>query len=593
MRGFLRFGCVLVLSLPLSGCLGMDWLFGGEVTHYRIEMDQTDPDIQKYLDDLLKDRLEKPIDDENGPEEFERRKAYREQTIRRDLVKGLNAKGYYDARVRFIDDPDQPMAGTYRVRTGDIYRLNNIELSAKGFDQYAEKIELAQGDVLDAQTVLNEQAALYKSLDQDHCYFDLKVNHAVTLNQDAKTADLQFIVNASEEASFGTVSFTGQETIRESYLRKLVPWRQGDCFRRSQIETMRTRLFESGLVSRADAIIPSAPNQDGSVDLVIDVRERAHRTVRFGLNYYTDTGLGAIAGWEHRNFLGAAEKLSTDLTVSMIEQSLKANFSKPFFVRKDQTLNLSTAIKREDTDAYEQIGMEFGGNISRRFTRQLSGSLGGKYSLTRIDEDGRSKNTYGMLSIPGALTYDSRDNTLDPRKGWYLQGTLAPFFDTLGESDPFVKMLLSGSTYVDMGTKPDLILALRGQLGSIAGAAAANVPASERFYAGGGGSVRGYGFQEVGPMRNGDPEGGRSIVTTSAELRLKFTDTIGMVGFVDAGSVTDSSSPDFSDPAVGAGLGFRYYTGFGPIRFDVGVPLTQKDKTSDAFQIYISIGQAF
>lgn len=593
MRGFLRFGYVLVLSLPLSGCMGMDWLFGGEVTHYRVEIDHEDPDIQSYLDDILKDRLEKPLEDEDDPEELSRREAYREQIIRRDLVKALNAKGYYEARVRFIDEPDQQMAGTYRVRTGELYRLNKIELSENQIDQYKEQITLATGDALDAQTVLDQQAALYQSLDKDHCYFDLKVNHAVTLDRENKTADLQYIIDAGDEASFGKVSFSGQNTIRESYLRKLVPWREGDCFRRSQIETMRTRLFESGLVSRADAAIPSTPNEDGSVDLVFDVKERAHRTVRFGLNYYTDTGIGAIAGWEHRNFFGAAEKLTTDLTVSMIEQSLKANFSKPFFVRNDQTLNLSTAIKREDTDAYEEIGIDLGGNINRRFTRRLSGSIGGKYSLTRINEDGRSKNTYGMLSVPGSLTYDSRDNTLDPRQGWYLQGTLAPFMDTLGESDPFIKMLVSGSTYVDMSTKPDLILALRGQIGSIAGAAAANVPASERFYAGGGGSVRGYGFQEVGPMRNGNPDGGRSIVTTTAEVRLKFTDTMGMVGFVDAGSVTDSTSPDFSDPAVGAGLGFRYYTGFGPIRFDIGVPLTQKDKTSDAFQIYISIGQAF
>lgn len=593
MRGFLRYGCVLVLSLPLSGCLGMDWLFGGEVTNYRLEMDHDDADVQSYLDGILKDRLEKPLENGDDPDELQRRETYREQTIRRDLIKALRAKGYYDARVRFIDDPEQQMAGTYRVRAGDLYHISSVGFSAKGLDEYFAGVELNEGDPLDAQNVLDQQAALYKALDADHCYFDLKVNHAVKLDETNKTASLEYLVDAGEEATFGGVSFKGQETVRTSHLRKLVPWKEGDCFRRSQIETLRTRLFESGLFSRADAVIPDTPNADGTVDLVLDVKERAHRTVRFGLNYYTDTGVGAIAGWEHRNFLGAAEKLNADLTVSMIEQSLKGSFAKPFFMRNDQTLNLNTSLRRQDTDAFEEIGIDLGGNVSRRFNKRLSGSLGAKYSLVRINEENSSTNTYGMLSFPGALTYDSRDNALDPRKGWYLQGTLAPFVDTLGESDPFVKMLLSGSTYIDMGKSPDVVLALRGQIGSIAGADAANVPATERFYAGGGGSVRGYGFQEVGPMRNGDPEGGRSIVTGAAELRFKLTETIGMVGFVDAGSVTDSTSPDFSDPAIGAGLGLRYYTGFGPIRFDIAVPMTQKDKTSDAFQIYISIGQAF
>ena len=135
---------------------------------------------------------------------------------------------------------------------------------------------------------------------------------------------------------------------------------------------------------------------------------------------------------------------------------------------------------------------------------------------------------------------------------------------------------------------------MRASVGSIVGSSRSNVPRSKRFFAGGGGSIRGFGYQEAGPEDDsGDPIGGRSLFEASGEFRFKVTDSIGMVAFVDAGNVYETNYPDLSeDLYVGAGLGLRYYTGFGPVRFDVGVPVTERGN-ADAFQIYISLGQAF
>lgn len=593
MQLLARYGCLFFLSLALSGCLGMEWLFGGEITHYQLRIDKDDADLQAYLTGIVNDRLANPLGAGENEAERQRRRAYREQNIRRDLLKALHAKGYYDADADFSPTSTQNMSGTYNIRTGDVYRISRIRYPQGQWEQYIAQLDIQSGYILDAQTVLQQQEKLHQAIDRDHCYFNLRVNHIAVLDKIDKTAQLEYNILAKNQASFGNTFFTGQETVSESYLRKLISWNDGDCFRQSKVENLRTRLFETGLFSRADVILPETPNKDNSVDIRVNVKERAHRTIRLGLNYYTDTGPGFMAGWEHRNFFGSAEKLSADLAISTIEQNVKTTLSKPFFIRNDQTLNLSASIKRQDTDAFEEIGIDIGGNINRRFNRRLSASIGGQYNLTRVAEDNRNKNTYGLFSLPGTLTYDSRNNALDPRKGWNFQGTLTPYLDTLGESDPFIKMLLSGSTYIDMGKTPDMILALRGQIGSIVGGTSTNIPATERFYAGGGGSIRGYGYQDVGPRRGNDPEGGRSIVTGSIELRYKLTEKTGMVAFMDAGSVTKRTSPDFSQPAVGAGVGARYYTGFGPIRFDIGVPLTQRNQTDDAFQIYISIGQAF
>jgi translocation and assembly module TamA len=190
--------------------------------------------------------------------------------------------------------------------------------------------------------------------------------------------------------------------------------------------------------------------------------------------------------------------------------------------------------------------------------------------------------------------YDTRNDTLDPQKGWYLTGGARPYFDALGESDPFTKLEAGARTYMHFSDAPDLTVALRGNIGSIVGSDTADIPATERFYAGGGGSVRGFGYQEVGPKdAEGDPSVGRSLVTGAVELRTKFTNSIGGVAFVDAGSVSDSAQPDFDRFSIGAGVGVRYYTGFGPLRFDIAVPLNEKEDLDQAYQFYISIGQAF
>ncbi|RUX63828.1 BamA/TamA family outer membrane protein, partial [Mesorhizobium sp. M7A.F.Ca.CA.004.08.2.1] len=120
-----------------------------------------------------------------------------------------------------------------------------------------------------------------------------------------------------------------------------------------------------------------------------------------------------------------------------------------------------------------------------------------------------------------------------------------------------------------------------------------HVPADRRFYSGGGGSVRGYAYQGIGPKDfTGQPIGGLSFFETSVEMRIAITDTIGIVPFVDAGTVSTKSAPDFSDVKVGAGVGLRYVTPFGPLRIDAAVPLN-RDPGDPHFGIYAGIGQAF
>lgn len=591
--GLLLAGCAL-----LGGCSLGNILRGGVQTDYALRGTDSDEDTASYLQTILDERIvekTKNLADENDdPDLRARQENYIEQTIRADLLKALHARGYYAAEISFAG-ADKPLSGAYNIKYGPQYTISGLDVVPDWYRDALSPGAPKTGDILNAEKILVAQTVLQNEIGRDHCYFNLSVTNRVRLDHVRGTGSVELVTDAAREGHFGPLAFKGNDSVKESYLRRLIPWKEGDCFRREKIENLKTTLLQSGLFAQADIVLPEdGPAPDGSVPITLSLKERAQRTISAGLTYYSDEGPGGILGWEHRNFLGAAEKFNAELNISMLKQSLGADFSKPYFLRQDQTLSLNTEIRRQDTDAFEEYAIDAGGSISRKFGRHLSGSTGIDISLLRInDHTLETSETYGLISAPQTLSYDTRDDRLDPRKGVNISLNGEPFFDILGEADPFFKLQFTGSGYLTFGTNDLVTLATKGSIGSIQGAEIDAIPATERFYAGGGGSVRGYGYQEVGPKLNGDPTGGLSLATLSLELRTRFTEKFGGVAFVDAGSVSEESAPDFNEMAVGAGIGVRYYTSFGPIRFDIATPLTQKEDIDQNYQFYISIGQAF
>ncbi len=581
----------------MSGC-SLGSLLRGVKTDYSLHGVESDKETADYLQTTLNERIAEKtktlVDQDEDAELRARQESYIAQTMREDLLKALRARGYYAADIEFMAGT-QPLSGQYRIRYGPQYKISVLDVVP---EQYASSLPADApqgGDILNAEQVLQAQALLKNNIGKDRCYFDLSANNRVRLDASRAMGAVELIVQAGREGNFGAVSFQNNGSVKESYLRRLVPWKEGDCFRREKLESYKTALLQSGLFAQADINLPEdGPQDDGSVPVTITLKERAQRSIGAGLTYYSDEGPGGVLSWEHRNFFGAAEKLSAELNLSMLKQSFGADFTKPYFLRENQTLSLNSEIRRQDTDAFEEMAIDIGGSVNRKFSPHLTGSTGIHASLLRIKDNAlETSENYGLLSAPQTLGYDTRDDTLDPRKGLNLNLAGEPFFDLLGQADPFFKIQFTGSAYYSFGTSRDTTLAAKGSIGTIQGADIDSVPATERFYAGGGGSVRGYGYQEVGPQKSGDPSGGLSLATLSLELRTKITDKIGGVAFVDTGSVSEESAPDFDNMAVGAGVGVRYYTSFGPIRFDIATPLTQKDDVDQNYQFYISIGQAF
>lgn len=375
------------------------------------------------------------------------------------------------------------------------------------------------------------------------------------------------------------------------YIREISTMREGEIYDRSEVDRTVEVLRSTGLFS--GILITSAEAENGSLPQEIKLSERTPRTVRLGAKWSTSEGAGVRGSWEHRNLLGRAERLTLGLSIAQIEQSATADFRKPNFLRPDQSLLASAEIVHEENDAYTENRIKAGASLERSLGLWWTGSLGATFQITET-EDINGRIAYQLIGIPALLRYDNTDDVLDPREG--LRATLSaiPYF---GASDQrattFTRLEATGSTY--LGLTDALVLALRGRYGLIVADDTTDVPGSTRFYAGGGGSVRGYGFQKAGPLdAKGDSVGGRSVLEASVEARYRFTETIGGVAFIDGGQTYSTLEPSFSDPLLwGAGLGIRYYTPIGPVRLDIATPLNRRNNVDDAFQIYVSLGQAF
>ena len=400
-------------------------------------------------------------------------------------------------------------------------------------------------------------------------------------------------VDAGPAAGFGPVSFAGLQSVEEDTLQDLIPWTEGEPWNQLKVEELRllmarTELFDSIVFELAEAL-----NDDGNLPMTVRVVEADHRSFGGGVSFSTDIGPGAELFWEHRNLFSRNEQLRLSAGASLVEQSAKADFRKPRFLSPGQALLANLAIVTADTEAFEEQSITAYTGLERSIATLWTVSGGLEAELSEL-EDEEGLRTFAIYGVPLGLLRDSSDDPLNPTEGTKLGLTVTPSVGTIDENIFFVTSDLSGSGYLSVTEDDSIILAARGRVGSIVGTQRDILPATRRLYAGGGGSVRGFEFQSIGPEDDdGDPTGGRSVVEVGAEIRFRIFEDFGVVPFVEGGIIEDSPLPKFEEDFLWAvGLGLRYFTPIGPLRLDVAVPVNGRD-SDDSFQFYVSLGQAF
>jgi len=516
------------------------------------------------------------------------------------LQRALGGEGYHDAHVdgTVADAEDGAAAVTFTVTLGARYRLAAVDIRVLGDPPgyeppTAAELGLGLGEPAVAERILAAETRLRtRARRAGRAYAELGERRAV-IDREAKTLEATLAIRPGPVVELGEIAYTGVDGIDEAFLRSRLTFEPGTRYAPERIRETRRELVDTGLFRAVQVELPDAPPADGVAPVTIATEQRLHRTVSGGVRFETDGGPGFNAGWEHRNIFGGAERFQVDLDADLLEQSLGANLRTPDFFGRSRSLLVRGQLLRQTTDAFDSLVVEAGAGVEQRFSDELTGTLGLGLELSDITEGGTTEN-FGLVFVPATLRFDNTDSLLDPEGGVRATAEYSPFWDLVTPGLFFQRVLLGGSTYFKLADSPRVIFAVRGRLGSLTGAARDSIPANRRFFAGGGGSVRGVPFQAASPLDDDDdPIGGRSLLEAAVELRYNITDTIGVVGFVDAGRAFEASVPDFDEPLiVGAGLGARYITPVGPLRLDVAVPVDRRD-VDDAFQVYVSLGQAF
>ena len=517
-----------------------------------------------------------------------------------DLKSILSSHGYYGAEVdlQTTRNDSGVLEIAYDIETGVGYIIKDINVEIRDVpssDQPSlktpepEQLGITRSSVAEADAIRSAGQKLKSLLREQGFAFAETRQLKVSVDHEQKTIDVILTAYAGPLVSFGKTVIQGLERVEKEFVRSKIPWEPGDRYDPEKVRNLRQRLVQTPLFSLVQ-VLRDTKTPRKNLPMRLELTEADPRTISAGVGYNTDRGIGLKTSWEHRNLQGHGERLRLALDISEMVQEVKAEYRKPWFLREDQALLLDGAIQREDTDAYRSTS----GTLSIQLERRLSPDLtiAGGPALTEMRLVEEETDNFALLSFPFNLEWDRRNDVLDPSKGWRLSAAYAPFKEILSGDLLFHKSLVSAHWYGEI--TPSLVLALRSKVGTIWGEDTRDIPANERFYAGGGGSVRGYPFQSIGPRRSDEPAGGRSIAEISTELRWRSTDKIGLVCFLDGGNVYESGITDMDGELIwGTGLGIRYYTPIGPLRLDVGFPLNDPDHVDDNFQIYISLGQAF
>jgi len=592
----------MVIALPMAGAKPM--AAAETVTTSPGELDLTyDVKINGAPTDSILDLMEqssrlKQLSDKLPPSYAALRR--RAEVDVEGFEKVLRSEGYYANEVELrIDNNQQPIAITFDITPGPLFRITKFDIHfSQGKDiptaPTLSDLGIEIGMPARSEPVVDAGTQIVVDL-ANRGYPDATVAKQDAIVDFATDAmEVTLTIDAGPRLYMGELELEGLEKVDQEYIRRLAEWQPGKLYDNRVIDNLRRRYLRSGLFDSVRVKSREKDQPDSSVPITLVFAERDRRSVGLGASYSTSEGLGTQYYWENRNYFGEGEKIRADLTIAEIRRELKLTFVKPNFVKIDQNLNANFDIRNETTDAYDEEAVSAFIGLDRRWRKKWVVGAGVSVEYAKIDDSGVTEN-YALGGLPLTARYDSTNDLLDPTKGRRFGASLVPYLGLNENTPDFIRFEMDGSTYYSVLENDRLVLAARGKLGLMAGDSAGAIPANKRFYSGGGGSVRGYQYQTVGPLdASNDPIGGRSLLEVGFEARTRITDSIGIVPFIEGGNVYESMAPDFSGEFLwGAGLGFRYYTAIGPIRFDVAVPLNPRKNVDDPYQFYISIGQAF
>jgi translocation and assembly module TamA len=536
-----------------------------------------------------------------------------------NLVAKLYERGFYGGLVRILidgrayetigvtEDMAVPAGGvpvTIEVTPGPEFTFGRIVLAGgdgAGQALAAAEAGLRSGVLARSTRIVSAETAVVAAWQREGHPYAAIADRTVIADHATRSVDVTLVVAPGPRVHIDGVEVVGAERLAVDFIVQQAALPVGAVYHPDILERARKRLSKIEALASVTLQMAKPPNAAGGAPVIITVAERLQRTIGAGGFYSSTEGAGGEVFWMHRNLSGRAETLRLEAeiggllmadTLDEYNGRFSVLYGVPGVIGPDVRWDLKGSVLQEHTEPYDRRGFVAESLLTYDITDHWSLLGGVVYDWSRID-DVFGRNNYSLVSLPLTARYDTRDSLLDPTRGILGRFTFEPQYEIEGASIYFMTDAeLRG--YLRLDERGRVVLAARGLAGTIWGADRSDIPAHRRFYAGGGGSVRGYDYLNIGPRDPGfGPTGGLARVEGSLEARIKVTRDIGIVPFVDAGYVAATSGLGGDNEfQVGVGIGLRYYTAVGPLRLDVAVPLDPGEGDPD-FAVYFGIGQAF
>lgn len=567
--------------------------------------------IRGDLDVELRRQLERAVGEVDDPpaNRFEARRRARAAAESAEAL--LRSEGYYQPEIEDEVEGEETPVAILNITPGPRFALTEPTVlwvetppDAETTTAVIDEIDLAPGEPGRAVDVIAAEGRLVAGLTR-RGYADARTEpRRVVVDHATFTVQPTYRIVSGQLVRLDGVRLETRGPTNPDWVAGLAPWREGERYDPEQVAELERRLLDTGVYDGVSvALAPTdQTNAGGNRPIIVTLTDRPRRILEAGATFSTAEGSGVDAIWTWHNRFGRADTLRFEARLADIDSRLGVDLSLPHWRRPGQTLQLSAAAVNEETDAYRRIAAVLGADLRQRIGKTSYFSYGvgldaGQYTENRFDPVTQAPITLdrdlAILTGRTSAYMDRSNDPLDPTQGWRLTISAQPTAVAGEDTVVFLRAESQATAYLPLQEGARTVLAGRIRLGSILGGEELTVPSDRLFYSGGGGSVRGYEYQGVGPrLPDNTPRGGLSLFEASVEVRRDIGRNFGAVAFLDAGAIGFQETPNFNNLRYGAGIGVRYKLPFGPIRADVAIPLDPREGDAD-FQIYVSIGQAF
>lgn len=424
-------------------------------------------------------------------------------------------------------------------------------------------------------------------------YLDARlVTHRVEVHRGERRATIRLAWEVGPRYRFGAVRFTGSQ-FHPGFLERYVPFERGDWFSQDRLLALQQSLTGADYFAVVNVLPRVEEAHDGEVDIAVELAPAPRSIYTGGPFIGSDVGPGLRGGVERRWVNRRGHKWKNEIIIAQRLKSVSTWYTMPMPGRHQRSWNVGGMYRDIDTRTSQSRTLELVGNESRQWhgwTRTLGAHvLSGTFTVGRRgneprDTPGVEHGRSTMVLAEASLLKKRVDNPAFVRRGWLLELSARTTIGELLSDTRYTQVLADAKWIRGIGRRNRLIV--RGTAGRSSVGDFSKLPAVLRFFAGGAQSVRGYGFQAIGP-RNPESRvmGGRNLLVASGELEHYFSRSWGMAAFVDAGNAYNGS--DFR-PRLGAGLGLRWNSPVGMVRLDFAVPV--RTEHHSALHLHLVLG---